>query len=1007
MRILVNGHITTHRILMSGNSHYMRYLGWLHTPRNRMSFQTLDKFAYKLPMSADNSAFINFDERLYLNFINRIPTPTTLDWITAPDVVANAQATLESFEQWLERLEHLSLAFVAQDGAECMDLPWQHFTCLFIGGSTDWKLSCAAADLVAEAKRRGKTTHMGRVNSNRRLSHAYQIGCDSIDGTGYSRYSKKYLKSALDFLHNLHNQLTFNLATSRNPPAVSVCTRAVDSIEKRKEREMALYAALTPNLEPPQKELIKHSSHQVYPKIISECLTFKLPNTALFNQAKQLALEARGFGLHKITLKDLHTGHQPNECKTLEDFDFSLDISTWCEKCQYFTYGVSYKDRCQQCKTTIPRKENPMSEITTEVYQERFNPIISGWEPYICPTGSTTHDKQVVLTDGSRRFVKAEGQMCVTVYGNDGQGGIDPDFRHEGYLMDKLTQVPRAVASAEWTPKHFDFNGTEMTVRIDEIHIDAAYQMRVQGTDPTVVEKYAGIMKENDPEGWLAFPLIKLLRLKGEDGSHRDLYLISGFHRLEAMKQNGYEEIQAVITAATHLDGLILSSSENADRSQPRTNDDIRQIMEMFLTHPELSQWSNRQIAKWTQVDHQTVNNHERRLMSMANFAIDRPDKLKFLDKHGNISYRERKPPQRAEEVSRAKPKQPSPPQMSEAEKSELAEKEEAINALDASWVNAQNVFSDHPLAKYMEWHNLHAEVDTHLDDETLPIGYAKTREVKVVRQQTHLCDKVAKALTTNVKWVKDLLDAHKAKREADAEPIPASEEGGDLVGLREDIDDLLATITHDIAIEVPGLAGIYSVTEDVVKEEIAKAKVSRGIEESEPALEKTDDKSPRSLVMEEVEDLYASIEENIGDLPEPEQVEFRQFLKVNYDAYVTYGWRDRLKKEALETLAETLDQIQRGIEEKGLEAFKRSDPAESEQSTPLQIEPLGPSDAEAKAQADASGATNMMLASYIDDCKTAIENLLATEQVPLVLKYPAEGFLTALKKYIAANADE
>ena len=83
----------------------------------------------------------------------------------------------------------------------------------------------------------------------------------------------------------------------------------------------------------------------------------------------------------------------------------------------------------------------------------------------------------------------------------------------------------------------------------------------------------------------------------------------------------------------------------------------------------------------------------------------------------------------------------------------------------------------------------------------------------------------------------------------------------------------------------------------------------------------------------------------------------------------------------------------------------------QEEQPTELQIQPLSDpeptplaavlTDEEAKAQADASGATDMMLAGYIDDCKTSVENLLATEQVPLVLKYAAEAFLKTIGKYL------
>lgn len=107
------------------------------------------------------------------------------DFVVAPDVVGDAAATLLRSEPHLEWLERIGAprAFVAQDGAEIVGVPWGMFDVLFIGGSTEWKLGPEARDLVAEAKRFGKSVHMGRVNSRTRLRYAAAIGCDSADGT--------------------------------------------------------------------------------------------------------------------------------------------------------------------------------------------------------------------------------------------------------------------------------------------------------------------------------------------------------------------------------------------------------------------------------------------------------------------------------------------------------------------------------------------------------------------------------------------------------------------------------------------------------------------------------------------------------------------------------------------------------------------------------------------------------------------------------------------------------
>jgi hypothetical protein len=103
----------------------------------------------------------------------------------APDVVGDAKATLERSAPWLPVIRDLGYpaALVAQDGLEALDVPWDAFDVLFIGGTTAWKLGPAARQLVADAKTKGKRVHMGRVNSQRRFRYAQAIGCDSVDGT--------------------------------------------------------------------------------------------------------------------------------------------------------------------------------------------------------------------------------------------------------------------------------------------------------------------------------------------------------------------------------------------------------------------------------------------------------------------------------------------------------------------------------------------------------------------------------------------------------------------------------------------------------------------------------------------------------------------------------------------------------------------------------------------------------------------------------------------------------
>lgn len=135
---------------------------------------------------ADNSAFAGRypGDEGYLRWLAGRQHLDACRFATAPDVLGDAAATLERSRPMLRRIRALvPVAYIGQDGAQPWQLPWQAFDALFIGGSTEWKLSPDAVRLVTVAKRRGLWVHMGRVNSVKRLRYAHSIGCDSVDGT--------------------------------------------------------------------------------------------------------------------------------------------------------------------------------------------------------------------------------------------------------------------------------------------------------------------------------------------------------------------------------------------------------------------------------------------------------------------------------------------------------------------------------------------------------------------------------------------------------------------------------------------------------------------------------------------------------------------------------------------------------------------------------------------------------------------------------------------------------
>lgn len=160
------------------------------------------------PWAADNGCFGGFDQRAFVAMLAQIDRVTNVElmragssvrtrplWAVCPDVVSDAYATRELWREWRHTLKAYGLpaAFVAQDGCESGYIPWGRMACLFIGGSTEYKESDAAAWLVRAAKRHGRMVHVGRVNTERRVRLFDGLGIDSIDGTQFSRFPDTYI----------------------------------------------------------------------------------------------------------------------------------------------------------------------------------------------------------------------------------------------------------------------------------------------------------------------------------------------------------------------------------------------------------------------------------------------------------------------------------------------------------------------------------------------------------------------------------------------------------------------------------------------------------------------------------------------------------------------------------------------------------------------------------------------------------------------------------------------
>jgi hypothetical protein len=184
MRIFVGNHVgTKFRQLIAK---YPDNLGNLLSPPRWMNAPG----AWAL----DNGAYIAFkngtswDEKQFFKLLDKIDFHKNRpEWVLCPDVVGSKEGTLLLWEKYSPLLLNtgLKIAFAVQDGMTPADVP-ESASLVFVGGSTQWKwthyhIFC-----------RSFPTHVGRVNTYKRLWQCHHAGAQSIDGTGWFRKSTEF-----------------------------------------------------------------------------------------------------------------------------------------------------------------------------------------------------------------------------------------------------------------------------------------------------------------------------------------------------------------------------------------------------------------------------------------------------------------------------------------------------------------------------------------------------------------------------------------------------------------------------------------------------------------------------------------------------------------------------------------------------------------------------------------------------------------------------------------------
>lgn len=100
-----------------------------------------------------------------------------------PDKVENHKETLAMWSDYHHLADGYKKAFVVQDGFD----EWpSNADAIFLGGSTHFKDSYEAEQIVRAALSDGMHVHIGRVNTIYRFYHFHCIGAHTCDGSGIS-----------------------------------------------------------------------------------------------------------------------------------------------------------------------------------------------------------------------------------------------------------------------------------------------------------------------------------------------------------------------------------------------------------------------------------------------------------------------------------------------------------------------------------------------------------------------------------------------------------------------------------------------------------------------------------------------------------------------------------------------------------------------------------------------------------------------------------------------------
>jgi len=269
-------------------------------------------------------------------------------------------------------------------------------------------------------------------------------------------------------------------------------------------------------------------------------------------------------------------------------------------------------------------------------------------------------------------------------------------------------------------------------VSLNKVRIDCGTQIRTE-IDQLMVDDYAEKMQAGDE-----FPPVTLFN----DGVH--FYLADGFHRYFAFKKLGRHGLEAEVRSGTLSEAILFALKANSKHGKPRTIADKTNAVMICLKHVEWSMFPTAKIAEMCDVSIPFVAKLRRG---------EEPDKIKYVDKDGEII--ERKNPSKKVKEEKVKPKEekllkeePTPTVGAH----ELEQANEAIDSLSkanqeledklAAQLSPDPAWAENYIAELREQINL---LEIELDGVKKSRNSYQTENAELMKQVRYLEKKVKK----------------------------------------------------------------------------------------------------------------------------------------------------------------------------------------------------------------------------------------------------------------------